>query len=68
MRVDEEGISRQHANIVIANDRTVELLDLESKNGTSSMMRSVARVVVALSHPRALSALPIFAKQIACVG
>lgn len=34
VRVDEAGISRQHANIVVADDGTVELLDLESKNGT----------------------------------
>jgi diguanylate cyclase (GGDEF)-like protein len=33
-RIDEDGVSRQHAKLVIAPEGTVQIIDLDSRNGT----------------------------------
>jgi len=34
VRLDEDGISRQHAKLVLTTEGTVHIVDLESRNGT----------------------------------
>jgi diguanylate cyclase (GGDEF)-like protein len=46
IRIDDEGISRKHAEIVRGDDGTIEIVDLDSRNGTFVNMKRIERQVL----------------------